>query len=102
MRHRVPAARGRRRYFLTRCYNEGLGKAALARYLDSSAALAAERRVHQARAPGGVAAGVRDTLTRRDLAGVARSGAILAGLGATTAGYAHGRMAGQTAEARRA
>ena len=43
VRHRVPAARGRRRYFLARCYNEGLGKAALAQYADSSAALAAER-----------------------------------------------------------
>jgi glycosyltransferase involved in cell wall biosynthesis len=102
VRHRVPAARGRRRYFLVRCYNEGLGKAALARYLDSSAALATERHYTRRVLPAGFAAGVRDTLTRRDLAGVARSGAILAGLGATTAGYAHGRMAGQTAEARRA
>jgi glycosyltransferase involved in cell wall biosynthesis len=95
--HRVPAARGRRRYFLTRCYNEGLGKAALAHYLDSSAALAAERDYTRRVLPRGVAAGIRDTLAHRDLAGLARSGAIVAGLGATTAGYA----AGHVSQARR-
>lgn len=93
VRHHVPAARGRPRYFISRCYNEGLGKAALARYLGSSAALAAERDYTRRTLPAGVAAGVGAALRRSDTAGLARSAAIITGLGVTTLGYVQGRLA---------
>ncbi len=100
IRHRVPAARGRVGYFVTRCYQEGRGKAELAQLVGGSAALSAERAYTRRTLPAGVAAGVREALSGRDARGLARSAAILAGLGATAAGYAHGRIAaGRTAGA---
>jgi glycosyltransferase involved in cell wall biosynthesis len=93
IRHSVPPARGRPRYFVSRCYEEGRGKAELARYAGRGAALAAERDYTFRTLPAGVAAGLRDGLSGRDRAGLARSAAILAGLAVTTAGYTHGLLA---------
>ncbi|MGV9498473.1 glycosyltransferase family 2 protein [Streptomyces sp. NPDC003642] len=84
IRHRVPRSRTSWSYFRYRCYVEGLSKALVARRCGSGPALADER------------AYVRSTLSRalvRNLARVGRPGgigtvgALLAGLGATTAGY---------------
>lgn len=91
--HSVPRARGRARYFIARCYAEGRGKAELARFAGSGAALAAEREYTRRTLPAGVATGLRDGLSGRDRAGFARTAAILAGLSVTAAGYAHGRLA---------
>jgi hypothetical protein len=103
IRHSVPPSRGRARYFFTRCYAEGRGKAELARFAGSGAALAAEREYTRRTLPAGVLAGVREGLSGRDRAGIARSAAILAGLSVTAAGYAHGLLAaarvGQMTEA---
>lgn len=92
VRHSVPAARGRASYFFARCYQEGRGKAELARYAGSSAALAAELQYSRRTLPAGVMAGLRDAASGRDRAGLARSAAIVGGLGATAAGYAHGLL----------
>ncbi|MZF90962.1 glycosyltransferase family 2 protein [Streptomyces sp. SID5643] len=84
IRHRVPRSRTSWSYFRYRCYVEGLSKALVARRCGSGPALADER------------AYVRSTLSRalvRNLTRVGRPGglgtvgALLAGVGATTAGY---------------
>ena len=101
--HSVPAARGRARYFLERCWQEGRGKAELATYAGAGPALAAERDYARHTLPAGVAGGLRDAFSGRDPGGLARSGAIVAGLAVTAAGYARGRLArdglGQMTEA---
>lgn len=92
VRHRVPAGRGRPRYFVSRCFNEGLGKAALVGYVGSDG-LTAERTYTRRTLPAGVVNGFMTTLTKRDPAGLERSAAIVVGLGVTAAGYAVGRLA---------
>jgi GT2 family glycosyltransferase len=92
VRHRVPATRGRPRYFISRCYNEGLGKAALVGYLGSGDGLAAERAYTRRTLPAGIAEGLRVTIAERDLAGIARSASIVVGLAATVTGYLLGKM----------
>jgi glycosyltransferase involved in cell wall biosynthesis len=92
VRHRVPVGRGRPRYFVTRCFNEGLGKAALVGYVGSDG-LASERTYTTRTLPAGVVNGVRTTLAERHPAGLQRSAAIVVGLGVTAAGYAVGRLA---------
>jgi glycosyltransferase involved in cell wall biosynthesis len=92
IRHSVPPGRGRARYFLSRCYEEGRGKAELARFAGSGAALAAEREYTRRTLPAGVAAGLRDALSGRDRAGLARSAAIITGLAVTAVGYTHGLL----------
>ncbi len=89
--HRVPPARERFGYFRTRCYAEGLSKALVARSVGTEAGLAAERRYTTRVLPSGVARGVRDALLGR-VSGLARAGAIVAGLATTAAGYAVGTL----------
>ncbi|HXT89766.1 MAG TPA: glycosyltransferase family 2 protein [Trebonia sp.] len=90
--HWIPAHRATLRYFLVRCYNEGRGKAGLAA-LNGPAASTSQERGYAARVlPKGIARGLRDVL-RGDLAGAARSAAIIAGLAAAGAGFAAGTKA---------
>jgi glycosyltransferase involved in cell wall biosynthesis len=89
--HRVPDERARLRYFMARCYAEGLSKAVVTRRVGSADGLAAERRQAFATLPAGVARGLAAPL-HGDLAGPRRAGAIIAGLSAATAGYLAGRM----------
>src|SRR6185312_14990091 len=84
--HRVPAARGRFRYFVARCWGEGLSKAVVARLAGAERGLAAERRHALRTLPAGLLAAGRDGTPRR-------AGAIVAGLAITTAGYLRGRAA---------
>jgi glucosyl-dolichyl phosphate glucuronosyltransferase len=90
VRHRVTAERIRWSYFRARCYAEGLSKVMVASHTGVRDGLASERTYALRALPLGVLRGLRDTLTLRDLAGIARSGAIIAGLGITVAGYAAG------------
>ena len=90
--HAVPPSRGRVGYFLSRCYHEGRGKADLTGFAGSSAALAAERRYTRHTLPAGFAAGVREAAGGGGAQALARSAAIVAGLGAAGAGYACGRL----------
>jgi glucosyl-dolichyl phosphate glucuronosyltransferase len=87
--HNVTADRASFKYFVSRCWSEGLSKAAVARLAGSEAALSSERRYVTRVLPTGVVGGLGDAL-RGDWFGLLRSAAILAGLVITTAGYASG------------
>jgi glycosyltransferase involved in cell wall biosynthesis len=100
--HRVPAARVRWRYFLARCYAEGLSKAQVVRLVGPDDGLATERTYTFRTLPQGVLRGLADGLWRRDAAGFARAAAIVAGLAATTLGYWAGTVVGWAAGRRAA
>ena len=87
--HKVPAARSRFSYFLARCYAEGLSKAMVTRSVGMRDALSAERSFSSRTLPAGVARGVAAAVCG-DPAGLGRSAAIVAGLGAAGAGYGAG------------
>jgi glucosyl-dolichyl phosphate glucuronosyltransferase len=87
--HKVPAARVRFSYFLSRSYAEGLSKAMVTRSVGVRDGLSSERSYSTRTLPAGIARGFRDAL-RGDLGGLGRSGAIAAGLAAAGAGYAAG------------
>jgi GT2 family glycosyltransferase len=87
--HKVPAARTRFSYFLSRCYAEGLSKAMVTRSVGVRDGLSAERSYTSRVLPAGFARGLGAAL-RGDLGGLGRSAAIAAGLAATGAGYCAG------------
>ena len=89
--HRVPAGRATFRYFRSRCYAEGLSKAAISKLVGTSHALAAERGYAVKTLGGGVLRELARSF-RGDRAGVARAAAIVVGLGVTTAGYIVGLL----------
>lgn len=90
VQHRVPAARARWSYFRSRCFAEGLSKAAVARLVGSGDGLASERSYTMRTLPIGVARNLGQLL-RGDIAAAGRAAAIVAGLAITTAGYLAGR-----------
>lgn len=90
--HRVSAQRTRFSYFVTRCFAEGLSKAAVSRSVGSADGLSAERRQAFATLPAGFVRGLAGPL-RGDLAGLGRAAAIVVGLAAAAGGYAVGRFA---------
>lgn len=90
VRHLVTPERAKIRYFLRRCYAEGISKAAISRFVGSQAGLSSERSYVAKVLPRGVVRGLGETLRGRGWAGAARAVAILAGLGATAIGYAVG------------
>ena len=91
--HRVPAARGRWRYFLSRCYAEGLSKAQITQFTGFQAGLSSEGRYVTRALPLGILRSLGQALARGEGAGVLRAGAIVAGLGFTAAGFIRGRIA---------
>ena len=96
--HRVPPSRGQFRYFISRCFSEGSGKAALAKLVGSQASLSTERQYVQRTLPMGTAKGLVDFATGRDSAGLARAGAIVVGLFTTGAGYLVGNRVAERKE----
>ena len=101
--HHVPRARATWRYFLSRCHAEGRSKAEVTRLAGRDRGLARERSYAARTLPAGIWGGIRAACAGRDVAGLARAAAIVAGLAATTAGYLLGVAARLTAapEARR-
>ncbi len=91
--HRVPASRGCWEYFRSRCYAEGLSKAVVSRLVGTGEGLASERSYAFRTLPRGALQGIGDGLFHRDPAGLARAGAIVAGLAVTTSGYLAGMAA---------
>jgi GT2 family glycosyltransferase len=83
--HKVPAARERFGFFVRRCFAEGQGKAELGALVDRSSAMSSERAYARTVLPKGLIAGLGETM-RGDPMGLARSGVIVLGLGAATAG----------------
>jgi len=85
--HRVPAERARWNYFRSRCFTEGLAKAALAQLLGTRDGLSSELTYTLSALPWGILRGLADVLRQRDPSGMARSVAITTGLGLTALGY---------------
>ncbi|MGC1212186.1 MAG: glycosyltransferase family 2 protein [Micromonospora sp.] len=86
VRHRVTVDRATWRYFRQRCFSEGRSKAVVARLVGSDAGLETERTYTRRTLPAGVRRGLRQVRTG-DGGGLLRSGAIVAGLLVTAAGY---------------
>ncbi len=84
--HHVPAERGRFSYFSSRCRGEGRSKSILTALVGGDSGLEAERSYVRRTLPLGVLRGLRD-LFCGDGGGFERAGAIVYGLGATTAGF---------------
>jgi GT2 family glycosyltransferase len=93
VRHQVVAERTGWRYFRARCYAEGRSKAQVARLVGAADASAAERAYVLRTLPRGIACALADAVARPDSGGLARAGAIVAGLAITTAGYLGGSLA---------
>jgi glucosyl-dolichyl phosphate glucuronosyltransferase len=99
VRHRVPACRARWRYFLARCYGEGLSKALVVRAAGFRQGLAAERSYTASALTSGFCSALVAGLTLRDRSGFLRAAAIVAGLAAASAGFCRGRLRGSVGSA---
>jgi GT2 family glycosyltransferase len=86
--HHVPAARARWQYFGQRCYAEGLSKALVVHHSKNRAALASERTYLRSTIPRAFARALRPGQP----APLRTFAALSAGVGATVAGYAMGRI----------
>lgn len=84
--HTVTPERTSLSYFIRRCWEEGVGKANLSRFLGGEEALSSERRHLTRVLPRGIARGMRDA-ARGDGAGALRAGAIVIGLITSAAGF---------------
>jgi len=100
VQHRVPAQRTCWRYFLWRCYDEGLGKALLVKLHGARTGLSSERTYAFKVLPQGAIHGLSDALIHQDLSGLARAGAIVSGLVATTTGYFVGSICSKLTKGR--
>jgi len=89
VRHVVTAERTTWRYLVRRCFAEGLSKALVTEEVGSADGLAAERTYAAITLPAGVLRGLLEGVGG-DGWGVARAGAIVAGLAITVAGYVAG------------
>jgi glycosyltransferase involved in cell wall biosynthesis len=84
--HQVPAGRATFRYFLSRCFLQGWGKAAMASMDGFGTSTSMEMDYTRRILPAGVRRGLKETL-RGDLSGAQRSGSIVLALSYTVAGY---------------
>jgi GT2 family glycosyltransferase len=92
VRHRVPADRATLRYFLKRCYAEGLSKAIVTRVAGHSDGLASERRHAMVTLPLAAMRDAAGAVRHLDPSQGGRAAAIAVGLLTTTAGYAVGSV----------
>jgi GT2 family glycosyltransferase len=90
--HVVPDERCRLRYFLHRCWSEGLSKAIVSRMVGSGAALKSERSYVTRTLPAALVRGLRET-ARGHPAGLQRAAVVTLGLVTTAVGYARGSLA---------
>lgn len=90
--HSVPTTRTTWAYFRSRCYAEGLSKAAVARLAGTNRGLASERAYVTRTLPVGVVDALSDAVLFRRRGGLARATAIVTGLVLTTIGYAVGTV----------
>lgn len=89
--HLIPAYRCKISYFCIRCYAEGISKSHVTASVGFADSLATERRYVSRTLPLGIIRGFLD-LVRGRPSGLARSGMIVVGLSATTAGYIVGTL----------
>jgi glycosyltransferase involved in cell wall biosynthesis len=92
VRHHVPRHRCTWRYYLSRSREEGLAKAILVSTVGRESALETERSYAGQTLPAGIARGLHEAIVGRDIDGLRRAGAIVAGLSMTVAGFVEGRM----------
>jgi glycosyltransferase involved in cell wall biosynthesis len=90
--HRVRPERGRVTYFARRCLAEGLSKANTVRHVGAPGTLRTERDYVTHTLRRAVLLAITTAMRRRELAGLQRAVMIVVGLGATTVGYAAGRL----------
>lgn len=88
--HTVPESRAQWRYYCSRCFYEGRSKAMVTQLAGARHGLSSERSYTFSALPRGVARNVAQAISHRDMSGLARAGAIVAGLGITTTGYVTG------------
>jgi glycosyltransferase involved in cell wall biosynthesis len=88
--HHVPARRSTFRYFLERCYAEGLSKARVARLSGRTDGLASERRYATRTVPSAALREAREGIAHFDGDRLKCFGALLLGVMVTTVGYAIG------------
>jgi hypothetical protein len=93
VQHKVPASRASSRYFLARCYSEGLSKAIIAQSVGTRDSLASEWTYTLRILPVGVLRNIGRGIWRGNLNSLARAGYIMAGLATTTAGYLASKLA---------
>ncbi len=89
--HRVPRSRQTVRYFVSRCYHEGVSKAGLSRSVGAGQGLRSERSYVLRTLATGMARHLRDAL-RGDPSGIARATMLPVGLSVTTAGFTVGHL----------
>lgn len=89
--HDVAADRLTWRYFLQRCWHEGMSKADVVRLAGASAGLRSERQHMAAVIPKAVLRDLRN-VTTGDVRAIARVAAMIAGSGSTAAGYCVGSI----------
>jgi glycosyltransferase involved in cell wall biosynthesis len=99
--HVVSAGRVRFSRFLWRCYFEGGSKAVVSRLVGAGPGLSSEYQYARTVLPRGIRRGVMDYVSHRDISGLGRAGAIVAGLLATAAGYVVGNLSFERAARRR-
>jgi glycosyltransferase involved in cell wall biosynthesis len=87
--HHVAQQRESLRYFIRRCWSEGLSKAEVSRRVGRTSALSSERYYVLRVLPGGIWKGFHDAVDG-DIWGATRSLAIVLGFVTTTAGYLFG------------
>jgi glycosyltransferase involved in cell wall biosynthesis len=90
--HRVPQARANIRYFVSRCYAEGLSKALVAKFGGVKDGLKTEWAYVQQTLPQGIFNGINKSIKEKTITGLAQAGAILLGLISTTLGYLVGNV----------
>ncbi|KWX56530.1 family 2 glycosyl transferase [Mycobacterium sp. NAZ190054] len=88
VRHHVSPDRATLRYFVSRCYHEGMSKAVVTRLAGAPKSLDSERAYSTKVLPRAV---VRETFSPRR-GGRARAAVMMLGLGVTTAGYLRGKL----------
>jgi glucosyl-dolichyl phosphate glucuronosyltransferase len=93
--HHIPASRTTLRYFVARCYHEGISKAQLAAYSGASRALSEERRYVRHVVPDAVSHGVQTALRCDVASGLGKAGAVVAGVGVFGVGYLRQSVAGE-------
>lgn len=88
--HKTPVSRATFRYYLTRTYNEGWGKASLTALVGSRDGLSEEVSYTRKLLTHALYQNMRRSVLSKDMAGFKQNGAILTGLIAAGFGYMHG------------
>jgi cellulose synthase/poly-beta-1,6-N-acetylglucosamine synthase-like glycosyltransferase len=89
--HHVPPDRATFRFFVRRCYVEGIGKAALVG-LTSRSAMDSERDYTRYVLPRAVSGGLLEAVSSRRIAPALRAAAVAVGLLSAATGYGRGRL----------